>query len=190
MKLAAVVALRNPGLRYAATRHNVGAWLLDALVSKGSIKLKKHKTIAAEYAKSSSGILYVRSTDYMNNSGIGVGALLRYYKIPQEQVLILHDDLDIAPGVARLKFAGGDGGHNGLKSMISHLQGRDFWRLRLGVGRPPQQQGVSNYVLGLPSIADALKIRRAIAAVVCNIDYLQQGDDQAFMRIVHNLEEL
>lgn len=187
MELAAIVALGNPGLRYAATRHNVGCWLQDSLLARAGLKLKRHKSIAAEYAKGPD-LLFLRSTDYMNNSGIGVGALLRYYKIPATKVLVLHDELDLSAGIIRLKQAGGDGGHNGLKSLIAH-QGRDFWRLRIGIGRPNTGQDVSSFVLGLPSITDVFAIKSGIRSVLDNFQYLEQGDTQAFMRVLHSLEK-
>ena len=187
MQLSAIVALGNPGLRYAATRHNAGVWLLESLMSGKGLNLKKHKSIAAEYAKSDD-LLFLRSTDYMNNSGLGVAALLRYYKIPNEQVLVLHDELDLPAGTVRLKKAGGNGGHNGLKSLISHMQGQDFWRMRIGIGRPNQQQDVSSYVLGIPGLNEVLQIRAALKAVAENFNYIEQGDAQAFMRVLHSLE--
>lgn len=188
MEIAAIVALGNPGISYAATRHNVGVWLQEALLSRSDAKLKPHKSIAVKYAKAA-GIIFVRSTGYMNTSGVGVGALLRYYKVPLQQVLVLHDELDLQPGVVRLKQSGGDGGHNGLKSIISHLNGSEFWRLRVGIGRPKLGQDVSSFVLGMPSIADALAIRSAIKSVVENFNFLERGDAQAFMRILHKVEK-
>lgn len=188
MNLKAIVALRNPGLRYEHTRHNVGAWLLNSLLSQSSVSLKKHKSFAVEYCSLSSGILCMQSTDYMNNSGVGVGALCRYFKIDRSDVLVIHDDLDLPPGVARLKFSGGDGGHNGLKSLITHLQGRDFWRLRLGIGRPSTQD-VSSFVLGCPSSFELDLIKQAVNLAATNIGKLFEGDEQAFMRQVHVLEK-
>lgn len=187
MNLKAIVALRNPGERYAQTRHNVGAWFLQKLM-QNSEAMRRHKSIAVEYAKLSSGIICMQSTDYMNNSGVGIGALCRYYKIERSQVIVLHDDLDLKPGVVRLKFAGGDGGHNGIKSLMSHLQGKDFWRLRFGIGRSSMQE-VSSYVLGLPSSDELAGIRQAIDIAAQNFDKLLLGDEQAFMREVHLTEE-
>lgn len=182
MKLSAVVALGNPGLRYCATRHNVAMWLIDSIMKQNGASFKKHRKIAVEFSESN--LVYLKSTDYMNNSGIGVGAYLRYKKISAEEVLVIHDELDLNPGSARLKFGGGNGGHNGLKSIIAHLQSSNFWRIRLGIGRPSEND-VSNFVLGVPGISDALKIRSVISKVADNFTYLEQGDEQAFMRIIH-----
>lgn len=185
MELLAVVALGNPGLQYAKTRHNAGVWLLEELLAPG-LELKRSKNIAVESIKGPDNILYMRATDYMNNSGLGVGACLRYFKIAPTNVLVLHDELDLAPGIARLKFAGGDAGHNGLKSLSAHLSGPGYWRLRIGIGRPPLGHEVSSFVLGQPSQDDLTQIQAAIKLVKANFAYLQRGDSQAFMRKVHN----
>jgi PTH1 family peptidyl-tRNA hydrolase len=113
---------------------------------------------------------------------------LRYFKIKPQQVLVLHDELDLKPGFARLKQAGGDGGHNGLKSLSLHIQSKDFWRLRIGIGRPESRDQVSNYVLGIPGLGDILKLKQSISLVANNFKHLKNGDEQAFMRSVHGEE--
>ncbi len=145
-----VVGLGNPGREYEGTRHNVGFAVVDAL--QGERGFSAWKTSGnAQVARGKMGsqdVLLVKPTTYMNLSGDAVGSLMRFYKVSEGELVVIHDELDFDPGLVRVKVGGGHGGHNGLRSIMSHC-GRDFTRVRLGVGKPPggKDQG-ANWVLG------------------------------------------
>lgn len=185
MPIQLVMGLRNPGDRYAATRHNVGEWWLARVVAAYGLCYQTHKSWPIEVAKSPQ-VRCVRATTYMNHSGEGLGQYCRYFQIPAAAVLVAYDDLDLPVGKIKLKFSGGDGGHNGLKSVICHLQTKDFWRLRIGIGRPTgDQTSVSDYVLSKPSSADRGLIETAIGETEPHFSYLLAGDFEGWMRQVH-----
>ena len=152
-----VVGLGNPGPRYAANRHNVGAMVVDRLAQQASGSLRPHKVPGATAAEIRLGtlpgglpgprVVLARPTTYMNLSGGPVAGLRTFYKIPLEQVVVVHDELDIDFGVVRLKRGGGEGGHNGLRSVSGSLGSKDYLRVRLGIGRPPGRQDPADYVL-------------------------------------------
>lgn len=148
-----VVGLGNPGDQYAATRHNVGQMVIDELVRRHNIKLSSHKSrteIAAyklETNESTHSIILSKSKGYMNESGGVIKALANFYSIDTKNIIALHDELDIAFATIRSKFGGGDNGHNGLKSMTSALGTPDYFRVRLGIGRPMGQQDPADFVL-------------------------------------------
>lgn len=143
-----VVGLGNPGREYEKTRHNVGFRVLDRLVSdKGSSSWKS--LVSARVAKAAIGVnevLFAKPMTFMNLSGDAVGSLLRYYKLGPEALVVVHDELDFAPGIVRIKMGGGHGGHNGLRSIIAHI-GREFVRVRLGIGKPAMTTAGADYVL-------------------------------------------
>lgn len=162
----ALIGLGNPGLEYAQTRHNAGFWWLDACARKVGSDFKPGAKFFGDFARTAwheHNLLLLKPMTFMNRSGQAVSALLNYYRVPLEQVLVIHDDLDLPPGVARLKRTGGHGGHNGLRDIISHLGRRDFLRLRLGIGHPGSGQDVVSYVLNRPSRAEQEAIEAAIA---------------------------
>lgn len=162
-----LVGLGNPGVEYAQSRHNVGFWWLDILARELDVDFKPAAKFFGDFARTNwrgHHLLLLKPTIFMNRSGQAVRALLNYYKIPLERLLIIHDDLDLPPGVARLKRNGGHGGHNGLRDIIHHLGQKDFLRLRLGVGHPGSGRDVVNYVLSRPSAEDQQAIGEAIAA--------------------------
>ncbi len=148
-----IVGLGNPGPEYQGTRHNAGYWLLDRIAARDGVVFRGEAKFFGETARIGIGghdIWLLKPTTYMNRSGRSVGALARYLKIPRSQILIAHDELDLAPGVVKLKQGGGHAGHNGLRDIIQALGGRDFWRLRLGIDHPGDAAKVVNYVLGAP----------------------------------------
>lgn len=162
-----LVGLGNPGVGYAQSRHNVGFWWLDILARELDVDFKPVAKFFGDFTRTNwrgHHLLLLKPTTFMNRSGQAVRALLNYYKIPLEQLLIIHDDLDLPPGVARLKRNGGHGGHNGLRDIIHHLDQKDFLRLRLGVGHPGSGRDVVNYVLSRPSAEDQQAIGEAIVA--------------------------
>ncbi len=148
-----VVGLGNPGDQYAATRHNVGQMVIDHLVKRHSVKLASHKsrTHIAAYKLGvgidAHQIILAKSTSYMNESGGPIKALANFYSIEPENIIVLHDELDIGYSVIRCKLGGGDNGHNGLKSMTSAFDTPDYYRVRLGIGRPMGQQDPADFVL-------------------------------------------
>ena len=145
-----VVGLGNPGPNYQSNRHNVGHMVLDVLAKRHSASFKVHKSIAltaeCRFVAGGKKIVMVKSTGFMNLSGSPVQALMKFYSIPIEQVLVVHDELDIPFGDIRHKLAGGHAGHNGLRDVIARC-GAEFHRIRFGIGRPPGSQEVSNFVL-------------------------------------------
>lgn len=145
-----VVGLGNPGPNYQSNRHNVGHMVLDVLAKRHSASFKVHKSIAltaeCRFVAGGKKIVMVKSTGFMNLSGSPVQALMKFYSIPIEQVLVVHDELDIPFGDIRHKLAGGHAGHNGLRDIIARC-GAEFHRIRFGIGRPPGSQEVANFVL-------------------------------------------
>ena len=151
-----VIGLGNPGPRYAGTRHNVGAMVVDELAARAGAALRTHKARAsAAQVRVGTGpggvpgppaVLAVPAS-YMNESGGPVKALLSFFSVPAERLVVVHDELDLDPGVVRLKRGGGEGGHNGLRSVSSALGTRDYLRVRVGIGRPPGRMDPADYVL-------------------------------------------
>ncbi len=151
-----IVGLGNPGPSYRGHRHNIGAMVVDELAARTSASLRSHKARAAASevrfgapAGAAPGHRAVIATPltYMNESGGPVAGLLSFYKIPLEKLIVIHDDLDIAFGDVRLKLGGGEGGHNGLRSITKSVGTRDYLRVRVGIGRPPGRMDAADYVL-------------------------------------------
>ena len=148
-----VVGLGNPGEKYAATRHNVGAMVVDELASRHSIKFSSHKSrcdVAAYklgIGADMHSIILAKSHSYMNETGGPIKALAQFYSVDPENIIALHDELDIPFAAIRSKIGGGDNGHNGLKSLSSAFGTPDYFRVRLGIGRPPGQQDPGDFVL-------------------------------------------
>ncbi|MEV4761594.1 aminoacyl-tRNA hydrolase [Micromonospora chokoriensis] len=147
-----VVGLGNPGREYAGNRHNVGFMVADLLAGRVGARFGRHKRAVAEVAEARLGfggpkLGLVKPLTYMNLSGGPVASLAQFYKVPAAQVIAVHDELDIEFGQVRVKFGGGEGGHNGLRSMSKSLGTKDYARVRFGVGRPPGRQDPADYVL-------------------------------------------
>ena len=177
-----VVGLGNPGPEYAATRHNVGFWLLDQLAASGA-DLRVESKFQAEVGTLKFGgrrVALLKPTTYMNLSGQAVGAYARYYKIQPAAILVVHDELDLAPGTVRLKRGGGHGGHNGLRDITAQL-GTEFLRLRLGIGHPGSADKVVEYVLGNPPTDDRLAIEDAISRGLAVMPEIVSGQTDKIM---------
>ncbi|MEU7591029.1 aminoacyl-tRNA hydrolase [Micromonospora sp. NPDC049230] len=147
-----VVGLGNPGREYAGNRHNVGFMVADLLAGRLGARFGRHKRAMAEVGEARLGfggpkLVLAKPLTYMNLSGGPVAALAQFYKVPAAQVIAVHDELDIGFGQVRVKFGGGEGGHNGLRSMSKSLGTKDYARVRFGVGRPPGRQDPADYVL-------------------------------------------
>lgn len=152
-ELYLVLGLGNPGPQYAATRHNIGQLVLDLLAARTGVQFKKLPRTNAVIAETrlsappAPKVVLAKSLTYMNQTGGPTAALARYYKIAPEQIIAIHDDVDLPYGAIRLKQGGGEGGHNGLRDMSKALGTRDYLRVRLGVGRPPGNQDTADFVL-------------------------------------------
>lgn len=183
-----IVGLANPGNEYKDTRHNAGEWFLEELIRQESIHLKMDSKFQGMYGQGNifgSTCHFLIPSTYMNLSGQAVRAVATYYKIAPEDILVAHDEIDLPVGTVKIKFDGGNGGHNGLKDIISHLGTRQFYRLRIGVGRPPAGRDTADYVLGKPSRADRDKIDDAIAESLPAIPYMLDGEHQKAMQLLH-----
>ena len=149
-----IVGLGNPGPDYLMTRHNAGFWFVDALANKLSLTFsldKKSQSELCRYQNGSIDCWICKPQTFMNESGLSVQALSSYYKIPIDQILVVHDEIDLPPGTTRLKEGGGHGGHNGLRDIIQRTGKKDFMRLRVGVGHPGSKDKVVPFVLGRAS---------------------------------------
>jgi peptidyl-tRNA hydrolase, PTH1 family len=169
MAIRLIAGLGNPGPEYEQTRHNAGFWLVDNLAnSLPGCRLQRESRFQAMVAKTNIAgqeVWLVEPLTFMNLSGQSVAALARFYKINPDEVLVVHDELDLAPGIARMKKGGSAGGHNGLKSMTASLGTQDYWRLRIGIGHPRvlgSQQPVADFVLHRPRKEEQPLIDEAI----------------------------
>ncbi len=178
-----IVGLGNPGPQYAATRHNCGFWFLDRLARVLNLDLKRESRFHGSVAHARDKGLWLLMPDtFMNRSGNSVGALARFYRLPPEAMIVIHDELDLPPGALRLKFGGGLGGHNGLKDIVAHLGTQDFWRLRVGIGHPGNRQEVVDYVLNAPRREEQQAIDNALDRALEAWPALARGDYPAAMQ--------
>ena len=154
-----IVGLGNPGPNYQSNRHNIGQQVLDVMAQKQSLRFKSHKTgsLVAEYSNSGQKLILAKSQGFMNLSGAPVQKLLQFYSIPTENLIVIHDELDLDFGDLRKKFDGGHAGHNGLRD-ISAKCGTGYHRVRFGIGRPPGQMSVSDFVLQNFSSSEAKEL--------------------------------
>jgi PTH1 family peptidyl-tRNA hydrolase len=181
------VGLGNPGPEYEATRHNAGFWWIDALARQLGTRLvaeRAYQGLVARVNRPGGPVWLLEPMTYMNRSGVSVAGLARFFKIEPAQVLVVHDELDLQPGQAKLKFGGSAAGHNGLKDIHAMLGTPDYWRLRLGIGHPGVKAEVVNYVLKKPSPEHREAIHRTIDKTLEAVDLLIDGDmAQALARI-------
>ena len=183
MPIRLIVGLGNPGPDYEQTRHNAGFWLVDNLAnSLPNARLQRESGFNAMVAKTTIGgnqLWLLEPQTYMNRSGQSVGAIARFYKIQPDEVLVVHDELDLPPGAAKLKKGGSSGGHNGLKDITSALGTQDYWRLRIGIGHPRTlnlNQPVADFVLHRPRREEQLLIEEAIEKALRIIPTAVAGD--------------
>ncbi|HFE32530.1 MAG TPA: aminoacyl-tRNA hydrolase [Gammaproteobacteria bacterium] len=184
-----IVGLGNPGPKYAQTRHNVGFLFVDQLARSKGATFRPEAKFHGEVCKLQLGgheLWLLKPMTFMNRSGQAVAALARFYKIPPEAILVVHDELDIPAGQLRLKQGGGHGGHNGLRDIISQLGSRDFLRLRIGIDHPGTAREVTNYVLGKASPDDRISIEAAIDEALHSLPQILDGDLQAAMNRLHS----
>lgn len=181
------VGLGNPGPEYEDTRHNAGFWWLDALAQQLRITMSAQSSYAGWVGTQGVGdqkIWLLKPATYMNRSGQSVASLARFFKIPSESILVVHDELDIAPGEAKLKRGGGHAGHNGLRDIHAQLGSADYWRLRIGIGHPGHKSEVANWVLKKPAPDQRDAIHSAIQRSLLAAPELIEGAmDRATARI-------
>ncbi|HIJ63282.1 MAG TPA: aminoacyl-tRNA hydrolase [Rhodospirillaceae bacterium] len=176
-----LVGLGNPGASYARNRHNIGARAADLIVRRYGFSpwRTKFQGSLAEGLIAGDRAVVLKPETYMNLSGQSVAAAARFFKVGAPEVIVLHDDLDLAPGRLRVKQGGGAGGHNGLKSIDAHL-GNDYWRVRLGIGHPGDKDLVTPWVLGDFAKSDELWLAPLLEALVDQLPLLVAGDANAF----------
>lgn len=182
-----IVGLGNPGPEYEATRHNVGFWFVDHLADKLKISLAPQGKFYGRAGRAGE-LWLLQPTTFMNRSGQSVAALANFYKIPPEEILVIHDELDLPPGGIRLKQGGGNGGHNGLKDIQAKIGTPDFWRLRLGIGHPRTlglAQQVADFVLHQPRKEELPDIEHALARCLLAWPKLSAGDFAGAQQQLH-----
>lgn len=193
-----IVGLGNPGAEYAATRHNAGFWLIDQLARATSTMLRSERRFHGAYAKvrlHGEEVHLLQPQTFMNRSGLSVAAVAQFFKILPQAILVVHDELDLPPGVAKLKLGGGSGGHNGLKDICVHLSTQQYWRLRLGIGHPrdliPEtaragaRPDVINFVLKPPRKAEQELIDTSIDKSLAVMPMIVHGEMERAMMQLH-----
>lgn len=177
-----LVGLGNPGKGYTDNRHNFGFMAVDEIIRRHSFMPEriKFQGLVADGKIGAAKILTLKPTTYMNESGRSVNEAMRFYKIPNEDVIVLHDELDLPMGKVRVKSGGGHGGNNGIRSIIAHI-GQDFKRVRLGVGHPGEKHLVSGHVLKDFSKSEKLFAEKIIDSIALHADMLVSGNDSSFM---------
>lgn len=193
--LRLIAGLGNPGPDYSETRHNAGFWFVDACARKWDCPLSGESRFFGEAGRvrqDGRDVWLLKPSTFMNRSGQSVAALARFYKIQPQEILVVHDELDLQPGEIRLKQGGGNGGHNGLKDIEAQLGSKDFWRLRLGIGHPRSlglTQDVVDFVLHRPRQHEREAIDIALKRSVDELPALIQGNFPAAMRRLHTKAE-
>ncbi len=182
-----IVGLGNPGKQYEQTRHNAGFWFVESLVSAYHGQLKNESKFQAEIATldiAGHKVWAIKPNTFVNLSGQAVTQAAHYYKIEPESILVIHDELDLEPGTIKLKKGGGHGGHNGLRDVCEKI-GKDYWRLRVGIGHPGDRNRVSDYVLSRPGKVDEELIEDTLTKGLRNIEDIIRGDSEKAMQDLH-----
>jgi aminoacyl-tRNA hydrolase len=188
-KIKMIVGLGNPGSEYEQTRHNAGFWFIDELAWQYKATLKEEKKFFGSVARisiSGSDLWLLKPSTFMNRSGQAVAALAQFYKIKPEEILVIHDELDIPCGRIKFKLGGGNGGHNGLKDIQARLGTPDFYRLRLGIDHPGDRNLVVGYVLNKPSPEHRQQIDEAINKSLKAVPMLLAGEWEEAVRFLHS----
>ena len=177
-----LIALGNPGEKYAKTRHNAGAWFLDQLATSLNLTFSTNKSLKFQTSFYSQKNTYlIKSLSFMNLSGQVVRGIIDFYKISAKDIIVVHDDIDLELGKLRLKNGGGHGGHNGIRDIKKHLQNQDFMRLKIGLGRD-ENMSVESFVLGVPKLDEQIALDLAIEKLVKNIDLLLDEKQEKFRK--------
>ena len=183
-----LVGLGNPGPEYAQTRHNAGFWWVDAAARQLGARLvndRAYHGLVARVNRASGPLWLLEPQTYMNVSGKAVAALARFFKIAPQEILVVHDELDLPPGQLKLKQGGGHAGHNGLRDIHAQLGSPDYWRLRLGIGHPGVKAEVANYVLGKPPAAEREAIEAAVERSLPALELLASGEMTRATTLLH-----
>jgi PTH1 family peptidyl-tRNA hydrolase len=184
--LRLIVGLGNPGAEYAETRHNAGFWFCERLARELGASFNKESRYHGWVANArDAGVWLLMPATFMNDSGRAVQALAHFYRVQPAEMPVVHDELDLPPGQSRLKFGGGLGGHNGLKSITAHLGTQDYWRLRIGIGHPGDRNAVVGYVLKPPRKEEAGPIDDAIDRALAAWPQLARSDFNAAMQKIN-----
>jgi PTH1 family peptidyl-tRNA hydrolase len=188
MAILLVAGLGNPGSEYERTRHNAGFWFVDRLAGAGSAVMRNDRKFLAKIGRLADEVWLLEPQTFMNRSGEAIAAVARFYKIAPADILVVHDELDLPPGDARLKFGGGTAGHNGLRDIAEQLGTPEFWRMRIGIGHPrdiaASQQEVVDYVLHSPRAEEKTLID---AAIKRGLDLWPELRDGTMERAMHQL---
>jgi len=187
-RIQLIVGLGNPGTGYEATRHNAGFWFVDDVARAIGGQFRYENKFHGELCKGRIGeqdVWLLKPMTFMNRSGQSAAALARFYKIPAEEILVVHDELDLPPGTLKLKKGGGHGGHNGLRDLVAHL-GKDFVRLRVGIGHPGHSSQVTGYVLTKASASEREQVETALNEALESLPEIVGGDLQKAMNRLHN----
>ena len=186
--LQLIVGLGNPDKNLLGTRHNVGFWFIDSLSEKFNKDLVLSKKLEAEIfnlEKNGKNINFMKPLSYINNSGVPIKKFTKNNNIETDNILIVYDDIDLVVGKIRLKLGGSSGGHKGLDSIIEQLGSKNFWRLRIGIGKPVHKDDTNNYVLGKPSKEDKEKITKSINFSISNCDEFFDIDFSKLMNVLN-----
>ncbi len=189
MAISLVCGLGNPGDKYSKTRHNAGFWFLGLLTQEYGLTLSQNsrfKSLTGDFKHGSRLIRACAPQNYMNRSGESLAPLARFFQIPAEAILVVHDEIDLPPGVARLKKGGGHGGHNGLRDIITHLGSKEFFRLRIGVGRPNSKEQGAAHVLRKTPNSEMQLIEQAMANALAVMPDVLSGDIAKAMNQLHS----
>ena len=185
-----MVGLGNPGKEYERTRHNAGFWVVERFAASGGIALRKEAKYQALVGRQeATGAWLLMPQSYMNASGRAVQMLSGFFKIKPEEILVVHDELDFPPGTAKIKQGGGIAGHNGLKDISQRLASHDYWRLRIGVGKPPPGSEGADYVLQKPPAEERAAIDASIDKALGILPLCLSGDLQTAMHKLHTEEK-
>ncbi|MFK7856412.1 MAG: aminoacyl-tRNA hydrolase [Granulosicoccus sp.] len=184
-----IAGFGNPGSEYANTRHNAGFWFVDELARQLGASFTLDKRFFAAVASvhvAGRKVILVKPMNYMNNSGQGLSAVARFFKIDSSKILVAHDELDLPPGQIRLKKGGGHGGHNGLRDSVAKLGNSDFWRLRIGIGHPGHKSAVSGYVLKRAAADHQRLIDEALELALREASTIIDGDINVATKALHS----
>ena len=187
--IKAIVGLGNPGSKYTETRHNAGFWFIEELARSKSVHFSPEKKFHGEVAKlvtAQNNVWLLKPSTFMNASGLSVKSLMSFYRIAPENLLVVHDEIDLPAGEIKLKRGGGHGGHNGLRDIINQLGDKSFLRLRVGVGHPGSKDQVVDYVLRNPSKDDHIAIDAALSCALKMMPDLLAGDLERAMQDLHS----
>ncbi|GHC19809.1 aminoacyl-tRNA hydrolase [Aidingimonas halophila] len=189
-QVKAIIGLGNPGPKYDNTRHNAGAWVIEAVAKHHNVPLRLEKKFQALYARLSLAgedryLLFPQT--YMNRSGASVAAFCQFFKLSPPELLVAHDELDLLPGTARYKHGGGHGGHNGLRDIASALgNDKSFSRIRVGIGHPGDSSQVTQYVLGNPGKAERAAIDAVLEEILATLPLTLEGEWSKAMNRLHS----